>query len=89
MKAGTWRKEKVAGDKAMAWGHDHAIGTFITIWQLADPNMSTDWPANQPDHSNIIVDMDEFTHDSFSLRDAQLVAIAREHGFELTRGDLG
>lgn len=85
MRVPTWRAEKVKGNKAMAYGNDHAMGKFIMIWTLEDPTKPTDWIPNQPDDDNLIVDQDEFLG---TLTEQEMISLAGRHGFKLTKKEL-
>jgi len=73
------RQEKIDRKRglAIAWGKDHACGWFVQVWQVpATPDPIED----QPDDENILIDLDG-RFDALSA--CAMVAIAREHGFEI------
>lgn len=71
------RTEFIKGDKAIAFGRDHAVGLFIQIWQI-DPALPIDYLKNQPDGENIIVDKDEMFNE---LTIEEFTGLAFKHGF--------
>ncbi len=71
------RNEQVVGDKAIAYGNDHAVGLFIQVWKI-NPKLSLSHNDNKPDDSNIIVDKDEM-FDKLTIEEFK--NIATDNGF--------